>query len=304
IRGAQPQDTLVSGVAVCDGYAGLFLALATHAGLEARKLSGHGKGFGYAPLAPGQPIPPPSSGHAWNAVRVDDGEWKLVDATWGAGHVNADKTYSKAFHEEYFTMSNEEFSLKHFPLTNGNRPAPARDFYFANGVVPPSWEEYIQINPDAPTGVARPILYSNVRENHGIGKFTLLPAGRDVGVYQPGPVRFQFGLMCPHWSLRRHSGKHAPYQFIFIAKGPGGDKSEYIAFHHVHHPLTDGAGDYWYVDVEDPACLGPPGSKLVLFAVTSFGERKDARGLSREEFLSRIGRVGMGFSGVAEWRLV
>lgn len=59
----------------------------------------------------------------------------------------------------------------------------------------------------------------------------------------------------------------------------------------------------WWVDV--PAGeLGTPGESLTLFAVKSFGERKDARGLSVEEFRRGVGRVGMGFVGVAGWELV
>ncbi|KAI5281494.1 hypothetical protein KEM54_003262, partial [Ascosphaera aggregata] len=302
VKGRSSEETLVSGLAVCDGYSGLYMSLATFAGLECRKLSGHGKGYGYRPLSPGEPLPAPSAGHAWNAVRIDGGEWKLIDSTWGAGHVNSDHTYSKSFHEDYFTMSNEEFSLKHFPLRDG-RPAPESDFYFSAGMKPPSWEEYIQINPDAPTGVERPIVYSNVKENHGIGKYTLQPAGRDIDVSSTMPIRFQFGLQCPHWSLQRHSKKDAPYVFIFIAKGRDGSQSEYIAFHH-HKGNSDGSGDIWYADVQDPGRLGPKGEKLVLFAVTSFGDWKDARGLTREEFMRGIGKVGMGFQGVIEWRLV
>ncbi|KZZ93536.1 Transglutaminase-like protein [Ascosphaera apis ARSEF 7405] len=304
VRGMKPEDTFASGLAVCDGYSGLYMTLAQYAGLECRKLSGHGKGYGYRPLNPGEPLPQPSAGHAWNAVRIDGGEWKLIDSTWGAGHVNSDKTYSKSFHEDYFTMSNEEFSLKHFPLTNG-RPAPDGDFYFSAGMKPPTWEQYIQINPDAPTGVERPVIYSNVKENHGIGKFTIQPGKNiDVSTSHPQPIRFQFALQCPHWSLQRHTKKSAPYVFIFIAKGPDGNQSEYIPFNHWKSGSEDGSGDMWYADVEDPRVLGPPGNKLVMFAVTSFGEWKDARGLTREEFLRGVGKVGMGFQGVLEWKLV
>lgn len=45
IKGTTPGDTIATGLAVCDGYAGLFTALALSAGLEALKLTGHGKGM-------------------------------------------------------------------------------------------------------------------------------------------------------------------------------------------------------------------------------------------------------------------
>jgi hypothetical protein len=74
-------------LAVCEGYAGLFAALALKAGLEAMVCSGASKGFGHAPLQPGEPVPPYKSTHAWNAVKIDNGEWKLIDPCWGAGHI-------------------------------------------------------------------------------------------------------------------------------------------------------------------------------------------------------------------------
>lgn len=82
-----PEKTITSGLAVCEGYAGLFAALALKAGLEAIVVSGDGKGFGHSPLEPGDPVPAFNSNHAWNAVRIDNGEWKLIDPCWGAGHI-------------------------------------------------------------------------------------------------------------------------------------------------------------------------------------------------------------------------
>jgi transglutaminase/protease-like cytokinesis protein 3 len=82
-----PEKTVQSGLAVCEGYAGLFAALALKAGLEAMVCSGACKGYGHAPLEPGQAIPPYESTHAWNVVKIDNGEWKLIDPCWGAGHL-------------------------------------------------------------------------------------------------------------------------------------------------------------------------------------------------------------------------
>jgi transglutaminase-like putative cysteine protease len=60
-----PEKTIASGLAVCEGYAGLFAALALKAGLEAMVCSGACKGYGHSPLEPGQAIPPYKSTHAW-----------------------------------------------------------------------------------------------------------------------------------------------------------------------------------------------------------------------------------------------
>ena len=85
ISPSTPEKTIASGLAVCEGYAGLFAALALKAGLEAMVCSGASKGYGHSPLEPGQAVPPYKSTHAWNAVKIDNGEWKLIDSCWGAG---------------------------------------------------------------------------------------------------------------------------------------------------------------------------------------------------------------------------
>ena len=87
VQPSTPEKTIASGLAVCEGYAGLFAALALKAGLQAMVCSGASKGYGHEPLQPGQPIPPFASTHAWNAVKIDNGEWKLIDSCWGAGHI-------------------------------------------------------------------------------------------------------------------------------------------------------------------------------------------------------------------------
>jgi transglutaminase/protease-like cytokinesis protein 3 len=82
-----PADTMRTGLAVCQGYAELFQAMATAGGLEAIVVGGHGKGAGYDYKGTG-PLPPfKPDGHAWSAVKIDHGQWKLLDACWGAGHV-------------------------------------------------------------------------------------------------------------------------------------------------------------------------------------------------------------------------
>lgn len=79
-------------------------------------ITGHGKGFGHNPIKPGEPLPPYNGNHAWNVVKIDNGEWKLIDSCWGAGHVQgAGMPYVQKFAPERFTQSNEEFGIDHFP---------------------------------------------------------------------------------------------------------------------------------------------------------------------------------------------
>lgn len=108
-----PEAVLETRRALCGGYADLFTWLATEAGLEAVTISGHSKGYGFSPEeARRQGL---ESNHAWNAVRVG-GEWKLLDATWGAGFIDeASRGFAKSFEEHYFFTAPEAFIYDHFP---------------------------------------------------------------------------------------------------------------------------------------------------------------------------------------------
>ncbi|ODH53207.1 hypothetical protein GX48_00743 [Paracoccidioides brasiliensis] len=292
-----PDSTFATGLAVCEGYAELFERLATFAGLEARIISGHGKGYGYTPLPPGSPIPPYNGNHAWNVVRIDNGRWKLIDACWGSGNVRGKgQPYNKEFTPEYFTMTNDEFGNKHFP----SNPS---DFYRDDGRPCISWEEYMSINPSMPNGVEPPIIYTGVKAELGIGEKTLQPRSKKISIHQQSPIRFQFGLLCEHWTLAR-SNMQTPYLFILMANGIDGRNKEYLPFHYVRGSGPGAGGDIWYLDVPNPRILGAPGQKLHIYRVTSFGDMRDTQGLTREEFLRGIGRVAMGFGGVAEWELI
>ncbi|KAJ9604389.1 hypothetical protein H2200_011223 [Cladophialophora chaetospira] len=295
VRGSTPQSTLQTGLAVCEGYAALFTNLATHAGLESVVISGHGKGFAFSSLAPGSPIPPYNAGHAWNAVKIDNGEWKLIDPCWGSGHVQgAGQPYVQQFHSEWFTMSNEEFGIKHFP---GNK-----DQFFLPDGRRMSWEEYIVIDPAFwPDMVEGPTIFTNGKEDYYLGEKTVFPRARKINVRQPGNVRFQFGLRCAHWTLERHTKKGPPPVFLVSVGGVDGRNKDLIPMEYYPGPAGQG-GDLWSIDI--PAReLGAPGQPLMIMAVTSFGDRHDCRGLTVKEFREGKGRVGMGFTGVASWDL-
>lgn len=298
VRGSTPQSTLQTGLAVCEGYAALFTNIATYAGLESLVIGGHGKGFGYTALAPNSPIPPYEAGHAWNAVRIDNGQWKLIDACWGAGHVQGKgMPYTRKFAPERFTQSNEEFSLDHFPEN--------RDHFFLPNGRTMTWPEYISINPAThPYTFERPTFFDNAKTDYSIGKHTLYPCNRHLSVSQSTPYRFQFALFCPHWSLEKHTKKGLPPVFILALGGVDGRNKHFVPLNHIPgDSAAGGGGDVWYVDVHARE-LGAPGETLTLFAVSSFGNRSEARGLTVKEFKEGVGRVGMGFVGVAAWELI
>lgn len=293
VKPSTPASTLASGLAVCEGYAGLFAALAKHAGLEAIVISGHGKGAGYTEPAPGSALPPVQSGHAWNAVRLDHGYWKLIDPCWGAGSVNNNSTvYHKDFKPENFTESNDEFGLRHYPSN--------RDYFFRDDGRPSiSWEEYLLGTPQSPISSQRPFIFTDAYK-YNLGVRTIQPASRRIPTQSSDPIRFQFNLVCEHWTYEHHSKAPAPV-FLLIIGNEG--KKEYLPFEQ-YGGGANGGGDTWLVDVPDARMLGAPGSQLPLAVLTKFGDRENARGVTVEEYKAKRGKVGMAFGFVAQWDLV
>ena len=280
VKHVDPRDTITTGLAVCGGYAGLYVAIALKAGLECVMISGHGKGYGYSPLKPGERTPPCTpAGHAWNAVRIDGGEWKLLDACWGAGNVG-NQVYNKKFTPSYFTMSNDDFGIKHFPADDS--------YFFRSDGRPQSWEDYMI----GPVGAESLQLFGAV-DDHGLSQTSFSPPQKRIPVNSGEVIRFQFSKACEHWDHEKN-GQGKPYCMILKIKGVDGRKDEFVAFENNH---------FWYWADVPAKDLGAPGQGISLFAVTTVNG-KDARGMTRKEYLGQRGRCAMGFGGVAAWDLV
>lgn len=113
IKDGQPPDVTVENVlrkrvTVCGGYANLYQKLAEKMGLKSVIIEGYGRGadFGLFPLDY-------QVNHAWNAVEID-GNWYLLDVTWGAGHVK-DGIFYPEFEPFYFATPPEKLIYTHFP---------------------------------------------------------------------------------------------------------------------------------------------------------------------------------------------
>ena len=304
VKHSTPTSTLSSGLAVCSGYAGLFSALASQAGLESVVINGHGKGYSFAAVTRDSAVPPFSTGHAWNAARIDGGEWKLIDCCWGAGVVNGKgKPYTKRFDPTYFTMNNSEFGRRHFPEN-------AAYFFRGNGSRPPTWEEYFRA--DGPEDEP-PTLFAGCDEDHGLGKLTFQPSRKRIIISSSASpagsspariVRFQFSKKCPHWEFET-LGKGKPYVFFLScsssspsSSGDGRDSSSRPT---EHGPFaTDGAT--WWLDVPSSG-LGGPGARVNLYAVTQI-DGVSARGRTPAEYMAAKGKKSMRFGGVAAWEVV
>lgn len=279
-RGLTPAETVLSGKAVCEGYARVYEAIAVRAGLACVVVTGHGKGYGFSPLKAGQRPPPPDpTGHAWNAVRIDGGAWKLIDACWGAGAL-CNGQYSQRFAEECFTMSNERFGTRHFP-------ADDRHWYRRDGRAP-SWEEYV-VGPVAD----EPAEWMGDATREGLDESNFAPMQRRLRVHAGGAVRFQFAKVCEHWTPERN-GKGKQMLFGLKIGGLDGRKEDII-------PL-DTDGFWYYVDV-DSRDLGAPGQKVVLVAFETI-DGQSARGLTKEEWLRKKGRCGYSYAFLVRWELV
>jgi hypothetical protein len=281
-----PASTLSTGLAVCEGYAGLFTALASRVGLESVVVGGHGKGFGFADLPPGTPTPSEHSNHAWNAVKIDDGEWKLIDCCWGAWNISGKgQPYNKSFTPGFFTTSNDEFGLRHFP-TN-------KSYFFRRDGRHVTWEDYIV----GDRGGEPVRVYSGVAAAEGLAETSFLPKYLRIPVAaskHPHPkIRFQFEKVCEHWDPVRH-GAGKPYVFILKVHGIDGRAGDYV-------PCQTN-GTVWWADVP-PQSLGAPGQTITLYTVETV-QGHNARGLSQEEYEAAKGKKAMGFNGVAGWELV
>ncbi|CAJ2512385.1 Uu.00g054000.m01.CDS01 [Anthostomella pinea] len=282
IKGRDVSETIFHGKAVCQGYAEVYQAIAQRAGLQCVVVGGHGKGYGYTPLTKGQAPPRKDpSGHAWNAVCIDNGEWKLLDACWGAGSVG-EQQFHKKFNPEMFCLSNERFGLKHFPRNKTH-------FYRNDGRVV-SWEEYMI----GPVNGERAQWYGTGTEE-GFSEFTFSPAEKHIPVHSGKTVRFQFSKICEHWVPEKH-GKGSGYLLLMKIHGTDGRKEDLVTFE------TDGF--WWWADI--PARdLGAPGQKVFLYALTTLNNR-DARGVTKEEYYRVKGSGGysMSWAIYCQWELV
>ena len=119
-----PEMVLEKRVADCDGYSMLMEAMtetlvkrvrqysdlarrATQ--LEIHQIKGFAKGYGYRVGSEFS-----GSNHAWNAVNLD-GQWLMIDCTWGAGHPDENGEFVSEFEDYYFLTPPEELVYTHFP---------------------------------------------------------------------------------------------------------------------------------------------------------------------------------------------
>lgn len=107
-----PEFVLSGKKAVCEGYSNLFKALCNEAGLEAEKLIGYAKGYGYKI---GDKFE--KTDHAWNAIKIDN-QWRLFDLTWASGsgtNRNGKLVSESRFDPFWFNVCPKAFIFTHLP---------------------------------------------------------------------------------------------------------------------------------------------------------------------------------------------
>ncbi len=104
-----PQRVIARSMAVCGGYSQLFNSMCSEAGIQSKLIAGWSKGYGER--LTGRP------NHAWNAVKINF-RWYLLDATWGAGHINSEQRFIREFNNHYFLTDPEQLIYDHLPEDN------------------------------------------------------------------------------------------------------------------------------------------------------------------------------------------
>lgn len=95
---------------VCEDYAQLFSAMCSYVGIESEIVTGYGR-TSYRDIGRETRY----ANHAWNRFRAD-GNWYLLDATWGAGFTDAGvKRFTRDFRPAYFMMTPEDMIKNHVP---------------------------------------------------------------------------------------------------------------------------------------------------------------------------------------------
>lgn len=97
--------TLAKRKAICSGYADLFINICKRIDIKAYYVSGYTKQDGGVV----------DQSHAWVAVRLSNGQWKLFDPTWGASTWQGGELVKRLSYE-YFMVEPADFIKSHMPF--------------------------------------------------------------------------------------------------------------------------------------------------------------------------------------------
>jgi hypothetical protein len=98
---------------VCAGYANIYKYLCDQLQMPCHVVGGYAKGYGFG----NQEGVPTEPDHAWNVVEIDHHLY-LMESTWGAGHLNKEKSFARKLNSYYFLPRPNEMIYHHLPKDN------------------------------------------------------------------------------------------------------------------------------------------------------------------------------------------
>lgn len=241
-----------------------------------------------AKIDPSLPPPPFQSNHAWNAVRLDDrdGGWHLIDATWGAGAITNEQSYKQRFDASWFTMSAEEFAVRHFPTDQSQ-------WYLVSPARALSWEGYMR----SPSRAGSLHVLQTVSELGMTTPLCFTPSTMGVDLsaaLAQGPkMRFEMRRICPHWDKVRSKGRPKRPFLLTYGNGPDAQRLPFI-------PMPRGTGWFAIVDIQDVKQRCKIGDPIVALVVTSWDGR-DAAGVNASDVVSSMGRKAVAWTTIQSW---
>jgi transglutaminase/protease-like cytokinesis protein 3 len=121
--------TLLTRKSGCEGTARLFCEICHAANVECQVVFGYAEGYSFDRQQSSRP------NHGWNAVQIN-GEWKLVDATWGSGGSTTEgnqEMYVRELDLRYLFADPTDLIIDHFPEDSKwqllENPITKREFY-------------------------------------------------------------------------------------------------------------------------------------------------------------------------------
>ena len=110
------EGVMKNKLAVCEGFANLYVSLGEKLGLKIDKVTGLAKGYDYE--GDSYDNLEDASNHAWNAINID-GVWKIFDATWGQGYAFTNSkgklVSKKEVDNEWFNIDPKISIFSHLP---------------------------------------------------------------------------------------------------------------------------------------------------------------------------------------------
>ena len=107
-----PTKVLRDRTTICSGYSNLYQALAERMGLDGAIVIGYAKG-----ATPPEDPRFKNVNHSWNSIKID-GDWYLLDATFGAGSIESGRFVAN-YKPYYFATPPQQFFNLHYPKDSG-----------------------------------------------------------------------------------------------------------------------------------------------------------------------------------------